>query len=535
MFRFKQILQRWILFALLLFSLASTLSINPSLMGGSDLATEKVPESVARTADPAFSIGLNKGKPEATTGTPTAPVAPAAPAAPATPAAVGTPAPAPAAAAAVEKPKIEIADGRELRITTELEASGEPVPLFIKRTGDTCRVQTYNDTGAEGRICETCDRDLKRTILKDQECDVATLLAAASSEIDYLLRVRPDDDRDLDEDDRERRRRDRYDDFDLANDDFELDEDNLSDSKARRELDKITRACQRKNDAAMSRCYVQKFLSATKCSSDRKSNCRIPEDMAKNYFMEKIRPVLKADISQIRDTGRRSEAVNLISTLQGSLGSNYSDLRGYLTNMSVESLMAAAQGTKNYYMQYDQLAKQNSPLAAAAFQRYQLAMGVLNSTYTELGQANLFGLQAGARNGFISDFDVQNMYQNGYVAVTEPVVTGLGANPLTYQIPQLAVTNPTIGNTFQPQTALQTQVVAPNGTVTQAQQQQPVTQVAGAKTMVVNGQTGVNVRNFAITPGTAIPVTGMSLQDNNTAPTRGILLGPGSLVQGRRQ
>ncbi len=535
----------------------------PPIAESTESAADPIP---AALSDPNLVNGLSSAveaaaNPAAPLVTASAPTAVATP-----PAQAAAPsASAATASAAASTPELKDTETGEtvLQIRNEsISIGGRKVRVrFYQRTDETWYARTRNAM-PEGKLCYLCAPSAQVALdLNNQKDDFQSLARALADSIDENLELAKEDADRFGDDhysdvaynrrvqrdgycDSDRRRTDpdcdEYDDYehDEYGDDFTRDSQRtVSARTAERKFETLSNRCENKEDDEQTRCLVDGYLDVMKCKAVRSSRssrrsssrCKIPEEVARDFFNSEIQDRLQEDIMQTEDPGRRSAALRAITKLQGGLKKNQNDIRRQLTAMATKSIFSAAAQAQGHYRNYLNYSKDPKQVTAAtqSLGRYQQAMAYADLTYRQMGAMNTTGLSQAVARGLISQNDADQILSSGLLEPGAAVLQGMMASPETYQIPS-TISMSTASGTFAANVAGSVSVTPTNfGSFSQSVITNPTgalpTLPDGARRKIYNSS-GAVVDAGSINRAQFVP--GMSLPMATTQSQRGVVFGP---------
>ncbi|MGZ3747245.1 MAG: hypothetical protein ACXWRE_07740 [Pseudobdellovibrionaceae bacterium] len=220
----------------------------------------------------------------------------------------------------------------------------------------------------------------------------------------------------------------------------------------------LKKKCENKKDDSRLECFAN---GLTNMLSDRSSNKKEHnKDEVLALFRDEIQLGLASGLRDVSDlvrftrmrydpfadvetdpTSRREKSEALLQDMISKISKKYNYLRQKLTSMAAEAVLANEAEAQRKLKQADQI-KQTNPGQALKLQSEGIArMNASNQIANQIGGTLSEGLSTALDFNRINDDQYNNLLQDNYGNLVNQAIQGLAANPLTYVIPSVTLSD----------------------------------------------------------------------------------------------
>lgn len=267
------------------------------------------------------------------------------------------------------------------------------------------------------------------------------------------------------------------------------------------ELQALQKRCESREEQSRLNCFAN---GLTRLLKDKKKDFDKEEVM--DLFREEIEPGLIAGLRDVSDlvsmrrhnsndpfadiesdnTSRRQETQDLVEDMIAKISKKHNYLRMRLTTLAAKAVLSNQEQAQMKLKQAEQM-KATDPNRALMLQTEGYArLNASNQIANQIGGSLYSGFETAQWTNKITQDQFDNLYYDNYAKVVNSAIQGLAANPLTYVIPSVTLSNGSV-------------VVDQNGqSFTLTPRNSPVVQqnLGGNGIIVIsNGLTASNVAN----------------------------------------
>ncbi|MGZ3805420.1 MAG: hypothetical protein ACXVB4_14490, partial [Pseudobdellovibrionaceae bacterium] len=229
-------------------------------------------------------------------------------------------------------------------------------------------------------------------------------------------------------------------------------------SEEDKDIVKLKKKCENKEDDSRLECFAHEFTNMLSDSSRNKKEHNKDEVLA--LFRDEIQPGLASGLKDISDlvrftrmrydpfadvetdpASRREKSEALVQDMISKISKKYNYIRQKLTSMAAEAVLANETEAQRKLKQAD-LIKQTNPGQALKLQSEGIArMNASNQIANQIGGTLSDGLTTALDFNRINEDQYNNLLQDNYGNLVSQAIQGLAANPLTYVIPSVTLSD----------------------------------------------------------------------------------------------
>lgn len=290
----------------------------------------------------------------------------------------------------------------------------------------------------------------------------------------------------------------------------------------------LQKRCENKEDQSRLNCFAN---GLTKLLKDKKKD--YDRDEVMELFREEIEPGLMSGLRDVSDmvsmrryshndpfaniesdnTSRRQETQDLVEDMIAKISKKHNYLRSRLVTIAAKAVLSNQEQAQMKLKQAEQLKTVDTNRAYMLQTEGYARLNAANQIANQIGGSLYSGFETAQWTNKITQDQFDNMYYDNYANVVNTAIQGLAANPLTYVIPSVTLSN---GSVVVDQNG-QSFTLTPKGSSV-------VPQNTNGRGIIVisNGLTAANAANANIPRmnGAAIPGTAtIQVIQGTTAPS----------------